>query len=193
MSTQNFLIDCLDVLCPDGALGAAGASNKFCDEPEQSEINSLVMWHPTLGIAPTNWGASMVPVDFDIDNLDPTDVKQKRFFGRGNLAPSEIVEVTTNDFNQAQLRRTFTLSFVIFNVNQATRDYFRKIQCGKVKPYFDYTTVEQNIFGADGGIKPTKYNIDMPLEEGEESIEQITVEIQWKAKVSPDKFISPLE
>ena len=193
MSTQNFSIDCLDLLCPDGSLGAAGVSNKFCDEPEQSEVNSLVMWHPTLGTAPLNWGPSMVLADFTIDNSNADDTAQKRFFGRGNLAASESLEVTTNDFNQAQLRRTFTLNFVIFNVNQATRDYFRKIQCGKVKPYFDYTTVEQNIFGADGGIKPTRYNIDMPLEEGEESIEQITVEIQWKARVSPDKFPSPLE
>ena len=40
MSTQNFSIDCLDVLCPDGLLGAAGVSNKFCDEPEHPDSES---------------------------------------------------------------------------------------------------------------------------------------------------------
>ena len=43
-----FAIDCDTVLCPAGALGAMDIQTENCNDVNQSEVNSLIMWHPTL-------------------------------------------------------------------------------------------------------------------------------------------------
>ena len=86
-SVNQFGIDCSTILCPDGILGAVGVMSQNCDASvNQSEINSLLLVHPTLGTLVTNWGSGLVALDFDIDNTDATDVKQKRIFGSMNLS-----------------------------------------------------------------------------------------------------------
>ena len=76
MSAINqFSVDCSTVPCPDGPLGAMDPQSQNCNAVKQSEVNSLIMWHPTLGTAPTNWGPAMTPADFNIDNADSNLVK----------------------------------------------------------------------------------------------------------------------
>ena len=193
MPTNIFAVDCDLITCPGGSLGAASAMDINCDPNlNQSEINSLIMTHPTLGDLVTNWGPGLVVGDFDIDNTDATNVKQKRFFGIGDLAASEALTVTTNNFNSNVLMRTFTLNFSIFDLSPATYDYFRKLQCSTVKPLLWFTTVAQKIKGKDGGISLTSITVDTPLERGEESVERIDIVMTWKAKTSPDSYDSPL-
>lgn len=194
MSNINiFAINCDSIACPDGALGAMNTIDQNCaGNINQSEINSLVLWHPTQGTDPTtNWPSSVVG-DFSIDNTDATDADQKRIFGQGDLAAPDNLQVTTNDFNSVSLAKTYTLNFDIYDLGSDTYDYLRKIDCSKVKPKFLYTTVGGFMYGKEGGIQATAWNIAFILERGEGSIERCQITITFKARTAPDRISSPL-
>jgi len=187
-----FAIDCDTVLCPAGALGAMDIQTENCNDVNQSEVNSLIMWHPTLGVAPTNWGAGIAAIDFDIDNTDATDVKQKQIFVKGGMPASEEVTKTLNSFQDVVINRTHTLTLELYTFGDATYDYLRKLQCNKVKPLFDFTTVGGKLLGKDGGISPVKFALDFLLEEGEENCEKWSITISWKSLTAPDRLDNPL-
>ena len=193
MSTINeFGIDCTAQTCA-AALGAAGNQDQFCPENiNQSEIDSIILVHPTLGTLVTNWGAGLVLLDFDIDNTDATDVKQKRFFGIGSTTAPERSEVTTNNFQTYSISKTYTLDFEMHDIDLATRDYFRKLECEKVRPLIYYTDVAGFIFGGALGIQPLRFDVSMPQDSGQEGLQKIVIQAQWKARTSPDRFNSPL-
>ena len=57
MSAINlFSVDCSALVCPDGALGAMNAQSQNCNSVTQSEVNSIIFWHPTLGQGPRQTG-----------------------------------------------------------------------------------------------------------------------------------------
>ena len=194
MSAINiFSIDCSSITCPSGALGAMDLINQDCnDNIVQSEVNSLIWWHPELGTGITNWGPSLATGDFDIDNTDATDAKQKRIFGQGDLSAPDYSTVTTNNFNVVDLPSTYTLNFDIFDVGGDSYDYLRKLQCSKVKPAFVFTTVGGKVYGDGSGIAPTMFRLSPILERGEESVEKWSLVLTWKAHTAPDRQTNPL-
>ena len=194
MSAINiFSIDCSTVTCPSGALGAMDIISQNCnDNIVQSEVNSIILWHPTLGTAPANWGPTMAVVDFLIDNTDVTDVKQKQIYGQGDMPLPEFQSVTTNNFNAVDIAGTFTLNFDIFDVGSLSYDYLRKLQCSTVKPQFIFSTVGGKLYGNTDGITPTQFRLSPVLERGEESVEKWTCTLTWKARTAPDRVPNPL-
>ena len=187
-----FAIDCDTVLCPAGALGAMDVQTENCNDVNQSEVDSIIMWHPTLGVAPTNWGALIAAIDFDIDNTDATDIKQKQLFVKGGMPASEEITKTLNSFQDVVINRTHTLQLELYTFGDATYDYLRKLQCNKVKPLFCFTTVGGKLFGKDEGIYATKFALDFLLEEGEENCEKWSITISWKSLTAPDRLDNPL-
>tara|TARA_R110002096_G_C14481206_1_gene713857 strand:+ start:176 stop:760 length:585 start_codon:yes stop_codon:yes gene_type:complete len=193
MSAINiFTVDCSTITCPSGALGAMNAQSADCAAVVQSEVNSIVWWHPTLGTSITNWGSSLATGDFDIDNTDATDVKMKRLFGVGDMPAPEFSSVTVNNFNQVDIAGTWTLNFDIYDVGDLSYDYLRKLECGKVKPQFVFTTVGGKIYGDGDGITATQFRLSPVLERGEESIEKWVLSITWKSQTAPDRVDNPL-
>lgn len=188
---NEFSIDCDAQICA-AALGEATTQVQDCPANiNQSEVDSVILVHPTLGTLITNFGPTLAAIDFDISNEDPTDVSQKRFFGIGSVPANEVQEVLLNNFQNYQLDKTFTLTMDIFDISPDTYDYFRRIQCGKVKPLIYYTTVADKIYGSAVGISPIKFAVTTPLDSGEGSLEKITIEVSWKAKTSPDRYDMP--
>lgn len=193
MSAFNiFSINCANVTCPDGALGAMDIISQDCNgNINQSEVNSIILWHPTLGSGPTAW-PPLAPTDFNIDNTDITDVAQKQIFGQGDMPLPEFQSVVTNNFNSVDIAGTFTLNFDIFDVGATSYNYLRKLQCATVKPYFIFSTVGGYLYGKDGGIVPTQFRLSPVLERGEESVEKWTCTITWKSRTAPDRVENPL-
>jgi len=193
MSAINiFSVDCSTVVCPAGALGAMDAAAQNCNAVVQSEVNSIIFWHPTLGTAPLNWGGSMVVGDFDIDNTDATDVKQKQIFGIGDMPAPEFQSVVVNNFNSVDIAGTWTLNFDLFDIGSDTYDYLRKLECSTVKPQFIFSTVGGNLYGNNGGITATQIRLSPVLERGEESVEKWSFVITWKSQTAPDRVPNPL-
>jgi len=193
MSAINiFAVDCDAVTCPDGALGVMDVSTEFCNDVVQSEITSIIFWHPVDGVAPTNWGNSMLVTDFDILNTDATDVKQKQLFLKGGMPEPDETTIITNSFQEVVLSRTQTVTLSLYSFGDDTYDYLRKLQCGTVKPKFIFSTAGGKLYGKDGGIQATKFSLALVLDEGEESVEKWTITIAWKTLVSPDRVPNPL-
>jgi hypothetical protein len=193
MSAINiFSVDCSTVVCPAGALGAMDAATQNCNSVVQSEVNSILFWHPTLGTAPLNWGPSMVLLDFDIDNTDATDVKQKQIFGIGDMPAPEFQTVVVNNFNSVDIAGTWTLNFDLFDIGDDSYDYLRKLECSTVKPQFIFSTVGGYLYGKDGGITATQIRLSPILDRGEESVEKWSFVITWKSQTAPDRVPNPL-
>jgi len=193
MSAINiFSVDCSTVVCPAGALGAMDAAGQNCNSVVQSEVNSIIFWHPTLGTAPLNWGGSMVVGDFSIDNTDATDVDQKQIFGIGDMPAPEFQSVTVNNFNSVDIAGTWTLNFDLFDIGDDTYDYLRKLECSTVKPQFIFSTVGGYLYGNNGGITATQIRLSPILERGEESVEKWSFVITWKSQTAPDRVPNPL-
>ena len=189
---NQFLIDCELITCPSGDLGAMGNQSQDCNNVNQSEVDSLIFWHPTKGTKIQNWGPSLQASDFIIDNTDASDVNQKQIFVKGGKPEPEDIEVKVNNFQTVVISRTHSLNIMLFDFDSVTYDYLRKLQCGKVKPVFAFTTVAQQIYGKDGGIVPTKFSVKHVLEEGEESVEHFKIDITWKSLTAADRFVNPL-
>lgn len=188
-----FEIDCSALEC-DGVYAAATAQDPNCpNDVYRSEVNSIILIHPVLGTPIANWGASMTALDFDIDNADATSVKQKQFFGVGNVAEPEEVTTTLNDFSEVVLARKNTLSFEIYDVSQETRDFFRQLQCGKLpRPKLYYTTVADKIYGAEMAIPLISFKATELSEQGEDAITKWQITAIWDSKVAPDRYDYPL-
>ena len=190
---SQFSIDCTALDCLTSPLGAADVMPIDClQNTSQSEIDAIVVWHPELGSPPTNWGNSMTPADFNIDNSDATDVAQKLFRGIGDKPNNEQTSVTVNNFNEIPLNTTQTINFEILDVGDLTYDYWRRVQCGKVKPVFLFKTVGGYLYGGANGITPIKYEVNFPKDRGRESLERITMVITFENIVDPDRVPSPL-
>ena len=195
---NDFAIDCaVDVVCPDGSLGAANADAINCTNANLAQVQSLILIHPTLGTPISNWtpGVTLQVSDFSIDNTDSTDTEQKQFFVKGGVSEPEESTTELNSFREYTLKKIYTLSFEFYNDGEGetdTYDYWRRVECGTVIPNFYYTTEGGQIFGRDGGIVPSKFSVSKVLEEGEDSVEKWVGTIQWNARVSPDRKVNPL-
>jgi len=185
-------VNCDNLECPGGILGAAGTITTDCLEVDLSQIGAIILWHPTLGTAPTNWGNSMAVTDFDIDNSDATDTKQKRFPLIGNLAKPEYQKISTIAFNSVTILKTRAFNFRMFHVDLTTYDFLRKVECGKIRPKFILETEGGYLLGKDGGIDFSDIELDAVWNEGETEVEYWEGVISFKTKVSPDKVLNPL-
>lgn len=190
-------VDCSTQTC-DGALSPANTQNRTCPANiSQAEINTLILWNPNTGAtfndnAPTNWGQSIASSDFNIDNTDATDVAQKQFWGVGSIDAPENLEQTINDGQTVILDRTRTLTFTIFDIGDDTYDYFRELQCDKIRPYFIYGDLGGYLYGVDGGLVPKLFQPSNPKSSGEDAINQIQITIAFDGKTDPDRVPNPL-
>lgn len=193
MSAINiFSIDCENTVCPNGTLGAAGNFDLSCLDAVLSQLKSIVMWHPTLGNAPTNWGPSMLVTDFDIDNTDATDAKQKRFPIIGSLGKPEYQKIPTVSFAKIVAKKTRQVNFRIYHTDDATYDFLRKVECNKVRPRFILETEGGKLLGKDGGISVSDIELDAVWNEGETEVEYWEAVWEYQSNVSPDRIPSPL-
>lgn len=193
MSEINIMsVDCAALECPSGLLGAASNITTDCLDVDLSQLSGIILWHPTEGTAPTNWGSGMLVTDFDIDNTDPTGVKQKRFPLVGNLPKPEYQKITTIGFNSVTVLKTRAFNFRIYHVNGVNYDFLRKVECGKVRPKFIMETEGGYLLGKDGGIDFSDIELDAVWNEGETEVEYWEGVISFKTKVSPDRVLSPL-
>ena len=192
MSINIFGVSCDVVTCPDGELGAMGAQGKFCNEVNLSQLESLILQHPVDGTPIDNWGASMTALDFQIDNADATDVKQKQIFGVGSVPEPTIDEIETNGFQMTKIKGVYAISFRLYTFDAVTYDYLRKLQCGTVKPKIYYTTEGGYIYGKNGGIDTTKFQVELIQEEGSSAVEYFQFNIEFNSKTAPDRYLNPL-
>lgn len=187
-----FAVDCSAIDC-DSPLGAAGTQDRYCPKNvKRSQLDSVILIHPTLGTPILNWGAALVALDFDIDNTDATDTKQKQFFGKGSIAESEDSEVELNSFQLVNLGSTTSATLSIYDIDADTYTYWSKVKCGIVKPRGYFTTVDDEIIGSAVGINFSSIKPNVIFDEGKDAVKRIDVVFTWESKTFPDVYPYPL-
>lgn len=193
MSSINvFSIDCTALDCDTAILGPAATITSSCLESDLSQLGGVILWHDGVAPNPTNWGPTMVVGDFDIDNTNADDTKQKRFPIVGSSPKPEYTKQTTFGFKAVTVLKKRTISFKIYHVDSVTYDYLRRLECEKVRPNVLFETEGGYLLGKDGGIQYDDFELDPIWEEGEEAIEYWECTITFSSKNAPDRVPDPL-
>ncbi|OED34296.1 hypothetical protein AB832_08025 [Flavobacteriaceae bacterium (ex Bugula neritina AB1)] len=190
-NSNIFSVSCDDIICPTGALGVAANVSGDCLDAVLSQIGGIILWHPNAS-PPTNWGPTMVVGDFDIDNTDATDTKQKRFICVGNLPKPEYQKIPTIQYKTVNVLKTRSFNFKMYHIGAVNYDFLRKIECGKVRPKIILETEGGFLLGKDGGITYSDIELDAIWDEGETAIEYWEGVITFKTVNSPDRVPNPL-
>ena len=195
MSNSNiFTIDCTGFDCDQGLPVSAGPNPSNCSiEAVDSTIDSVVLFDQINGNPATNWGPSMTALDFPIDNADATGVSMKRFVGIGSMSFTEgdTLELVSGSEKLKPGTFEFVITLPLPQVDNTMRDYFRTIECGKFIPRFYVTTTSGHVFGAANGLLPSK-KVTAPMVLDEGGNQNVVLTLSYVARISPDRFISPL-
>lgn len=195
MSLENiFSIDCSTLDCGAGNLGAIENFDPNCAQKLiKSEIGHILLMHPTLGVAPTDWTVEGAGGWADVlDNTDSSDVKVKRIPCIGDKPAEERPEITGTNGVTFDGKGTYTLNITLIDIPDQLYDYMRKVQCGKILPIIWYEDNDGNMYGQNDGIVTTKFTPNFIHDRGQDSYVRIDITIQFIAQTDPDRITSPL-
>ena len=196
MALNNvFSIDCGTISCATGNLGAIEELDPKCPlKIDRSEINYLLLMHPTLGVAPTDWAVAGAGGWADvIDNTDATDVKVKRIPVIGDKPAETRADIQSTDGVILKGEGTYTLNITIVDLPPLLYDYLRKVQCGKVIPIVWYEDRGGNMFGQNDGIQTNSVVVNFIKDRGDDAYNRAELIITFTADTDPDRIDSPLQ
>jgi hypothetical protein len=159
--------------------------------PLLAEIDTLLLMHPTLGAPPADW---TVTADWAtaIDNADITDGKIKQLSVIGSIPAAERPEVTMPSQTIIYREGTYTATFQVRSLPKGVYDYLQKLQCGRIKPKFWYTSLGGYMYGTSNGIQSNSIQVNFIKEAGAEAYDSAEIVLQWKAETDPLRIDNPL-
>ena len=161
--------------------------------PTQSEIDTLLLMHPTIGVAPADWTVAGAGGWADvIDNSDLTDVKVKQFSVIGSVAEPERTEVEMPSQTTVSVIATYTATFQLRSLPDNIYLYLQKLQCSNIKPTIWYTSLGGYMYGSEGGIQTTSITVNFTKEAGAEAYDGANIIITWRAQTDPVRIDNPL-
>lgn len=187
------------IVCPAdcnaaGTFGTIEVIDPECPPlPDRSEINELLLMHPTLGVGPVDWtdagagGWSVV-----IDNADATDVKVKQLPVIGTKPDETRSEITMTNLTKIDGVGTYQIELRVKSLPDLTYDFLRGFQCGNIKPIIWFTDLGGHMFGKNEGIQTSKFTVRFPKESGEDAYDEAVITAQWIAQTDPDRITNPL-
>lgn len=196
MAFKNiFSVDCTTIGCATGNLGAIENLDPACPQKiTRSEINYLLLAHPTLGVPPVDWTIAGVGGWGDaIDNTDATDVNVKRIPVIGDKPAETRADIQSTDGVILKGEGTYTLNVTIPDLPTQLYDYLRKVQCGKVIPIFWYEDRGGDMFGQNDGIQANSVVVNFVKDRGDDAYNRAELIITWVADTDPDRIVSPLQ
>lgn len=181
---------CDSSACGTGLMQSAGDNQNGCfPDVDDATLDSVIILDPVLG-TPVVWSDSMQATDWDISNSDATGTKLKRFIGKGSVGEPTIQEVEVAAGISVAISKTYALNIALPITSKEMRDYWRKLECGTYKPKFYYTSASKHVFGGANAIQSSKITAKLLLPE--DDIQKVILDIEWRAKTSPDREDSPL-
>jgi hypothetical protein len=149
------------------------------------------MMHPTLGTPPTDWTAT---ADWAtaIDNSDLTDVNVKQLSVIGSIPEPERPEIIMPAQTIIYREGTYTATFQVRSLPDGVYEYLQKLQCGRIKPKFWYTSLGGYMYGSPEGIQSSSIQVNFIKETGTEAYDSANIVLQWKAETEPLRIDNPL-
>jgi len=184
--------------CDDQLLYPAIAQDQSCTNYPQgrSQIGHLIL-RPTGAPDPfTTWGstsaATPTAVSGAIDNTNNLNAKAKYLAGRGEIA---VPDKTTLEYPNLKSRLTdkrYTLVFTHYQLDAATYEYLRQVQCGNLNFKFYYGDLAGYVYGIADGLVPDFISVRFPKGNGDTDRNTAVISLSWKATGDPQRRANPL-
>ena len=154
-------------------------------EDYRSQICGLLLVHPD-GNLPADW-TDRTSWTAIVDNSLADANAAKYISGIGAMPVPDKVTRVAPKLRTKTVRRTFTLTFDIYNMSDLHYEFLRSLQCGDTSPLVWFETVDGQVFGGQNGVQIASIDADLPLGDGEEDYEQGTITVVFDATTDPPR------
>jgi len=185
--------------CDDVLLFPAIPASQDCPNYEQgrSQISKLYLLPNTMsGDIFASWGstsaATPTAVSGAIDNTNALNAKAKYLAGRGEVS---VPEKTTLEYPNLKTRLTdkrYTLTFTHYQLDAATYEFLRQVQCGNLNFKFYYGDLAGYVYGIADGLVPDFITITFPKGNTNTDRNTAVIRLSWKATGDPQRRANPL-
>lgn len=111
----------------------------------------------------------------------------KYLVGIGGVAEAEKETVELPKGRDRTVRRDYTLTLRVTNLQDIQYEFLRALQCGDTSFHFWIETTGGHLFGGPVGIRPSSVDADLPLGSERTSLEEGVVTIRWTARTDADR------
>lgn len=150
--------------------------------PNDSELSPFANW--------VDGGFTILANPTAIDNSVTDNSKVKWLTGVGELPAADKTVVTVQKFQKVTLKRSYVISFTIYNLSNAQYEFLRALQCNPTNYTFWYGN-SAHVYGKSTGIIPVQTDVDFPLGGGEGDVELATLTISFESRVDPERKSNP--
>lgn len=186
--------DCNDVL-----LFPAIPANLSCPNYEQgrSQISWLYLLPNTMsGDIFATWGSTSAAtpsyVAASIDNTNALNAKAKKLGGIGEVGVPEKTELNYPFLKTRRTDKRYTLNFTVYQLDDATYDFLRQVQCGSLNFKFYYADLAGYVYGIADGLVPDFITVRFPKGNGDEDRNTAVISLSWRATGDPQRRANPL-
>lgn len=140
----------------------------------------------------SNSSATPTYVSNSVDNSNALNAKAKALGGRGEIA---VPEKTTLEYPFLKIRQTdkrYSLVFTHYNLDDATYEFLRQVQCGSLNFKFYYADLAGYVYGIADGLVPDFVTVRFPKGNGNTDRNVAIIDLKWKATGDPQRRANPL-
>lgn len=185
--------------CDDVLLFPAIPADLSCANYEQgrSQISWLYLLPNTMsGDIFASWGSSSAAtpsyVSNSIDNTNALNAKAKSLGGRGEIAVPEKNIIEYPFLKTKPSDKRYTLLFTHYQLDDATYEFLRQVQCGALNFKFYYGDLAGYVYGIADGLVPDFVSVRFPKGNGNTDKNTAIIDLKWKATGDPQRRVNPL-
>lgn len=193
LTINTFLSGC-GADCDDVVLLPAIPEEQDCTVYGQlkGEISDLYIIPTGAPAIMASWSTTPTAVANAVDNTVTDNSKSKWLVGIGDRPAPEKTRVQYPKEKSKITERLYTLNFVVKQLDAATYDFLRQLQCGSTGFTFYYADLNDYIYGDSDGITPDSVDVDFVHASGTGNYITATIILTWKADGDPQRRVNPL-
>lgn len=185
--------------CDDVLLYPAIPASQDCPNYEQgrSQISRLYLLPNTMsGDIFASWGATSAAtpsyVANSIDNSNALNAKAKELVGRGEISVPEKSTLEYPLLKTKAAEKRYTVVFTHYQLDAATYDFLRQVQCGNLNFKFYYADLAAYVYGIADGLVPDFISVVFPKGNANTDRNTAIIRLSWKATGDPQRRANPL-
>lgn len=185
--------------CDDVLLYPAIPASQDCPNYEQgrSQISRLYLLPNTMsGDIFASWGATSAAtptyVANSIDNSNALNAKAKELVGRGEISVPEKSTLEYPLLKTKTAEKRYTVVFTHYQLDAATYDFLRQVQCGNLNFKFYYADLAEYVYGIADGLVPDFISVVFPKGNANTDRNTAIIRLSWKATGDPQRRANPL-
>ena len=188
--------DCNDALNYPALPAASALQCASYDQPRAQICWLYLLPNAMSGDIFSSWGSSSsatpVYVSSSIDNTQTNNSKAKKIGGIGEVPVPEKT-VTLYPFGKSRTTdKRYTLNFTVYQLDDATYDFLRELQCGALNFKFYYADRAGFAYGISDGMVPDSISVRFPKGNGNTDKNTAVITVKWRATGDPQRRANPI-